>query len=554
MKVKVTIDTDENVPGSLRNAVSQEGAIIFIDPKIKEITLKSELVIQTDLKIISWGNLILKAGPRSRLIRVDKAKRLTLIGLTLTGGKSERGGAILVQDPENTLILEGCQVTRNVSVRGGGIYSRGKVILRSSSVDDNLAYQQGGGIWTNRGLNMYSSTLNKNRVNHISSTNIGGGLVVEDGNLIMYKSTINKNRVKSSLSEGGAGGGVYMVSGQIFLSESEIDNNSAYTAGGVQIGVGNVQLLDYSSISENKSFASGDVTGGGGISITYGNVTLEKSTISNNKTQGMFSGGIVSALGNVTVLDSILEGNENSGPGGAIACNFDSVVTLSRSKLANNKGASLGGAIVNFAGATGQITIDNSSIVNNTLTNQQTIGQTITAFLGVLLQSLDHSQAVAATTKGSGADKLIGVLPRIAELAQKTSGILSSLPDFRDSIGGSAIATLLTCPVSISGETQIKGNVAVGEAASYGAIFSIASPVVVSNSLIVKNVTQNANAILSIGQLMGNRIQVDGEIDNRGLCTVTDSLLTKIKNEGDLTLIKCSVGSVESTNEYIQIK
>ena len=431
--------------------------------------------------------------------------------------ESQYGGSIYVEPANHTLVLEDVIIKNNTAVYGGGIYTAGNVILKNSKVVNNVAIKQGGGIWAYGSVTMYDSYVDYNSVSEIATANFGGGIIINDGDLVMQNSSVSFNNVNYSEDQnspipnpfGGSVGGVNVMNGSIYASNSNINNNSAFSSGGIEMGVGNVNILSNSSVSYNKSYAAGEATGGGGIVITLGNVVVQDSEVSHNDTNGMFSGSIVSFVGNVSVLNSEICYNTNRGPGGGIASNFNSTITVSDSKINNNTGASLGGAIVNFSGPLGQIFINNSDISNNEITNYQRIGQTILAFLKVILGSVDKSNLMIKSIPNpdnTGSKKLINALEMLQARALDTQAKLNTIKLIDlFATGGGAIATLLPCPIVVT-KSRLTNNCATKRVTDLnplftgygGAIFSVNSSVSVQDSEILSNTAiTGASAIFS---------------------------------------------------------
>ena len=136
-------------------------------------------------------------------------------------------------------------------------------------------------------------------------------------------------------------------------------------------------ILGVAAVLSDMTITNGRVTsasyfGGGGILNDYGAdyhpgaLTLEKVTVSNNKTihsgaNSIYSGGGILSRGALTVTNSLIQANESSfGNGGGISA--ESIVFLENSTVSNNIADSHGGGI-----AAGFVHIVNSTIDNNTL-------------------------------------------------------------------------------------------------------------------------------------------------------------------------------------------
>lgn len=523
--ILVTTNKDSG-PGSLRCAISEangnDNSIIIIEPSVGNhivltegsLTIKSNMIIvnktHCDLtisqKCLRKRNSIFHVSNPTASFELSSAGENKII---LKNGKNINGGAIYSDVPDAKLILNNVILSHNRAKKyGGALYSLGHVTLTSCLITENKAGSQGGGIWSGSTIILQDSNIVKNKVTIAHESSGGAGLYMDSGDLIADKSHVSDNHVAyepidDATSKGGSGGGIICQLGSLYLTSSHVDNNSAFNSAGIQIGSGNVYLLN-SSINDNQSFNNNTGSaGGGGITITKGTVTVSNSEISNNKTSGMFSGGIVSILGDVVVTNSKIKGNSNHGPGGAIACNNGDIV-ISNSRLQDNTGASLGGALVTFKLGGSINVLDNSHIANNTLTNSQTIIQTIGAFLTVIKE---HLRVISTQSQSGQNSKLIDDI--ILDVINKLTPVDDELKKItiKNEIGGGAIGNILPTYVSIS-DSNISNNFA-GKAVSKeneefgalgGALFGYSSTFTIKNSIITNNETLTSGGALFLAR------------------------------------------------------
>ena len=546
---------------SFLQAISDREPIIHLN--FDELDLEEEIVIDYDVTIVGHNTHI--QACQNRHFLVTGGKKFFLKNLTLTDGQTLNfGGSIRINVPNHTLVLENVILENNQANQGGAIYTQGNLILKKCKLSHNSAVTQGGAIWTSLSVTLFDSSLSHNQVTEISNDNFGGGIVIDQGDLTMVNSSIRKNIVKfdEETKVGGSAGAVSLTHGSLISHQSHIDQNEAFSSGGIQLGLGDINLFQ-SSVSGNKSYIAGDACGGGGIVITSGNVTLCESLLKANITKGMYSGSLVSILGNVAVIDSLICENVNRGPGGAIACNFDSMITVTRSKLLKNTAASLGGAIVNFSGDLGQILINESEISENIVTNEQTIGQTIEAFLSVILGSVAQMTNVANNSP-LGGSALLTALENIKAKAENVH-FETTLPD---ALGGGAVAALLTCPIVINrskfiGNVNGKHMLPNVDSHGYGTLFAPLASVTISQSEFAKNrVSAYASGIFSGANVNLEQTSFQDNKAKEGksvILTAGDAILTNSKvtggiitNKGSLVLINTEA-KVESETDYIEI-
>ena len=466
------------------------------------------------------------------------------------------GGAIFVNTAPHQLIGINITIENSRAISGGGIYTRGSLLLIQSKIINNLAFNQGGGIYAGGDITLYRTKVNYNTVLFPLSSSGGGGIFINDGNLVASDCTeINYNQISIY---NGSGGAINVLSGNITIEKSKVDFNTGYNSAGIQEGVGNVYII-HSSVSHNTGTNDNVASGGGGINITVGTVYVSNSQINNNRTKGMFSGGIVSLLGSVMINDSELNFNSNNGPGGAIACNFEGQINITRSKLIGNVAASMGGAITNFSLKFGSIIIqDHTVIKDNQLTNGQTIGESLEVFLSIIIRSLIQSNDQANLSGGSGAIKLKLALLSVFEKAISTNIVLQAIlnrglitdshndqhedidhisdiinninntKDYKiterqsnkitkgitkeqrngrrigDAIGGGAISSLITCPIIID-KSKISNNFVGRQVldrpffAIGGGLFAYLSSITLTQSDIDNNTSFNSGGGIWVG-------------------------------------------------------
>ena len=591
-KIDVTTNQD-SILGSLRHAINKANLTPNIVTKIiikssvgKVIQLTNgELQIISNIKLINHtgGDLTIKSiNGRvfhvlgSNFLKIASHKNKNII--ISDGIADTNGGAIFIETSDQQLPSNHQLILKNVIIKncrangsGGAIYTNGNVILISSQILSNGANVQGGGIWAGKNVIMYKSLVRKNQILIANESNGGGGLFVDDGNCVLNQSSVSNNSVayNETIQTGGSGGGVIIMTGSLYLNDnSHIDENSAFNSGGIQEGIGNVYMTGKSSSNKNKSFNSATgAAGGGGITITLGTVFISNSQICDNQTVGMFSGGIVSLVGNVTVTNaSLIARNTNNGPGGGIAMNLGSV-NISNSSVSHNIGASLGGGIVNFTPNPELISITNSEISHNNLTNAETIRQTLGSFLEVVIGNLSNTEKQAQVSGGSGAQNFIQNIPSIIQRLTTVHEQLKALPieiTFGNTVGGGGIACLLSTEVTIF-NSSINNNlcgITVSERnlpfrALGGGVFGWNAKINIQDCMIKKNETVNDGGGIFIGR-NGSALIID--------TCISENLATErgggILNHGTLEMISSTIarnkagksgGGINTSNPFNEL-
>lgn len=574
--------SEDSVPGSLRYAIDKANkvnhlVVIEITSKVCDniVLTGGEIRILKNIKIINetGRNLTISTKDDERLFHILHSSRQTIFEssdykLSLKGGKSKlNGGAIQVASSSHTLILNGVTVSRNKAVKGGGIYTNGKIILNSSKIKSNKALSQGGGIWAEGGVTLINSKIYRNLVITSAASSAGGGLFVDNGDCILNNSSVNHNKVA-----GGSGGGIVVMTGNLYVqNHSHVDDNEAFDSGGIQEGQGNVYLTNGSTASRNKSTnpvqGSG---GGGGITITKGDVFVYHGRIIDNQTVGMFSGGIVSLIGDVTIEHSKIMKNSNRGPGGGVALNIGNL-SVHASIISENTGSSLGGGIVNFSPGS-NIYINAAKIANNILTNDETISQTIKAFVSVITQNIDKTTKQAHESGGPGSQSLLKTLPQVLEKLTSNSANFDKIKDFEHHIAGGGIASLLSANINLI-NSNVENNSSKNtskENSSFkflgGGVFNYGGKVDLDNSSVKNNISDIGGGIWCRSNINMTKATIQGNLATTGAgifnanessANILDSIITEnvgnengggILNEGELTLISSQITQNKAKN------
>ena len=241
---------------------------------------------------------------------------------------------------------------------GGGIYnSLGLLTLKNVSVRNNSS-NNGGGIKNSGGtLNVINSIINGN-----STGSFGGGGINNDGtgdrpgSLIITGSTISGNT-------GGSGGGISNSYGNVTINNSTISDNAtgtSWSGGGIYNSSGAV-TINNSIISNNTASESGGgIRNGNSDSNLF---TITDSVISDNR--ATIGGGIRSDGGTMTIINSNIKANTASFRGGGILTS-GGTMNVTGSTISNNSAMDDGGGIANFA----TLNLSNTTISINSATDQ----------------------------------------------------------------------------------------------------------------------------------------------------------------------------------------
>ena len=225
-------------PGSLRQVIADvpAGGIITFDPAVLDgqtITLNQSLLLDKHLGIDASGlpnGLTLNGDDSSRLFEIGSAGNVTLLGLTLTGGRADLGGAI--RNSGGTLTLEDSTLqASHATNQGGAIYNLGGTVnLDGVTLSGNSAASVAGAISNTLGgvLTLTNSTVSGN-----TSYWNGGAILNEVSSLNLVHTTISNNSVNSA----GFGGGIDNAGGTVNIENSVVAANTGPASGsGPDIG------------------------------------------------------------------------------------------------------------------------------------------------------------------------------------------------------------------------------------------------------------------------------------------------------------------------------
>jgi hypothetical protein len=203
---------------------------------------------------------------------------------------------------------------------------------------------------------------------------IHGGGIDNDGMLTLSTSTVRDNLAGIDIFAG-EGGGIYNDRGQLKLTNSTVEHNTATLGGGIHNFGGSV-LIRRSRIAHNfgSPVGGGQPAGDGGGLYNAGTlVAFKTALVENTATGGLdsgFGGGIWNE-GTATFIDSHVSENTASSlniaaSGGGIVNLLNATMTLKRTPVSHNTatspaGSALGGGIENG----GALTLIKSPVTAN---------------------------------------------------------------------------------------------------------------------------------------------------------------------------------------------
>lgn len=260
-----------------------------LDFKGKTITLRS--TNPADANVVM--STIIDGGSKSACILIKNVKGEAIIdGLTLTNGTG-----ISVQGVDDT--WRTC---------GGAIFiSASSVTIRNNIIQGNSAVY-GGGIRADYWNHNYTLRIEHNTVQQNTSTEGGGGIVIQNGKSIIDSNIIRENQALGNNSDSrGWGGGIEVFTdADTTITNNTIAQNKANIAGGIY-GQDNAQtIISANLIQDNTADSNGGV-------LCYNNsIDISDNTFSGNSSPNfnyaLYIGALQDeTLSTVTIMKNIFE-------------------------------------------------------------------------------------------------------------------------------------------------------------------------------------------------------------------------------------------------------
>ncbi|HMJ13117.1 MAG TPA: right-handed parallel beta-helix repeat-containing protein [Polyangiaceae bacterium] len=320
---------------------------------VDDTNASGDLDLTTDLPVSllarTDGVVIRQTCAGERVLDAHRSGRLTLIGVTITGG------ALIASDPSQP-------------ARGGGLRAQGDVTLNRATFTSNVATGTsafGGGLYVGGSLHAWQATLSANRASSFAppsggpaGTSEGGGAFVEGAITLIDGSVENNSAVGGPGSATGGpgdarGGGLAQAaasSAPVSVTATTFLSNSAQ--GGYIPGNGNGGAATGGALAAAGPLAATNVTAtqnaalGGGSSAPIGTFPPPAAFVV--VAGGSARGGALSTSGSASIVTSQFSGNRvaTSHRGTTSIRTAPDPTFFCRSTSApSNPGAALGGAV-----------------------------------------------------------------------------------------------------------------------------------------------------------------------------------------------------------------
>ncbi|WP_421107362.1 right-handed parallel beta-helix repeat-containing protein [Streptomyces sp. NEAU-S77] len=253
-------------------------------------------VITGNVAIVGTGSTIRRSAsaPDFRIAEVAPGGRLSVSGVTLSGGRAVDGAGIL---DAGDLTLQRSAVTTSVAsgVGGGVQVAPGATATFSLSHLSGNSANDGGGVHVGTGasLTVNSSTLSDNTAD---ST---GGAIANWGNSTLSAAVIETNHTTNF-----EGGGIWTSLGNMTFNGGRIIGNTAGSSGAGIANFGSTLHLQATVVSGNVATLNG-----GGLFSHAGNTQIVGANITGNTAHGGQGGGIFSDGGSVSLIATNVTGN-----------------------------------------------------------------------------------------------------------------------------------------------------------------------------------------------------------------------------------------------------
>lgn len=400
------IVTLENVSFSGNTATSEGGAIHSYTTDA-QISL-TDVVLQNNTAGVNGGGLY-----------VDKETQGTVKDSAIIGNqvinRDGVGGGVYVF---GTVTMENTRIASNKAnpatcdeCSGGGIAvaTIGNLTLNQCTIEKNVAYDQGGGVYnlgktliTNSKI-QYNDTIHKNGAGVYNDSNPTGdevyGMTIQSSDIYSNTANFTQDAVWPDTSQpyidgdffANGGGIANDINGSMLLENSTVRENTSYTEGGGMMNRGKKARINNVSFTNNQAKGAfvkfpwytepkWNAEGGALLNESPDTIVTNSSFTGNRATN---AGGAIANKQNLKIYDSLIDGNTSanespiaslgSGSGGGIdtyyGTSYEDLLEIKRTTISNNtaeKQGGVGGIGGAISATSAQVKISESTIISNT--------------------------------------------------------------------------------------------------------------------------------------------------------------------------------------------
>jgi len=265
---------------------------IIFDPITdgSSVLLNSALSVNNDVSIFgprgTTDRITLNGRDNNQLFLVADEIALSVVNLTLSGGRSTGGGGAIQGGFNSNISIDNSTLENNTaSVFGGAIFNQGSIFVSTSTLNNNSAGFDGGAIYNNYAdsleattTQVFYSTISNNRAGTASTNQEGGGIWSRGGSVRVINSTLSGNSASTT------GGAIFMAAlnpGELFLQNTTISNNTAGNGSTSVAGAG-IYLAGQSQLTLSNAIIANSVYGTDCFIATGANTNPDSASIIGN--------------------------------------------------------------------------------------------------------------------------------------------------------------------------------------------------------------------------------------------------------------------------------
>ncbi|ULQ47301.1 hypothetical protein JN531_003210 [Flagellatimonas centrodinii] len=297
---------------------------------------------------------------------VDAAMPTTSLSGVRLSGNSTLGQTAVAGSPGNG---GGLHLTGSSTVGMGGV-----IQVSDSTVSNNSAAAEGGGLWNFSGssLMVVTGTVIDSNVALGTGAGEGGGGLFNNGGILQVSGSTVTNNAADGASNSSGGGILNVNGGTVTVANTRVANNRATRAGGgieddARMGPTSVSLVEVTLANNLTASVPGN---GGGLHSSGGSssVVIDRSTVSGNVAANegnglwVFSGSSLD-ISNSTVFGNGLDGDLVAPLGGGIFLQPGAMLTATNVTVARNEAGVSGGGV--HVSDSALLNVTNSVIADN---------------------------------------------------------------------------------------------------------------------------------------------------------------------------------------------